>query len=129
LRGIWIERSGACVAMILIIDDDVGFRRALKLALRASGHEVMEAGTAPEALASLETQIPQLILLDWQMPGLDGLQTCRAIRANFDVPIIIVTARGENGRGQALAAGAVDYVTKPFELGELLAHVNCALAL
>jgi len=120
------------LATILIIDDEAAFRRALRLALGASGHEVIEAATGAEALEYLRTQVPELILLDWQMPGLDGLQACRAIRSACAAPIIMLTGRplgpDKSCRGQALAAGAVDYVTKPFELSDLLAHVDGALA-
>lgn len=116
------------LARILIIDDEPRFRRALRLALDARGHEVIEAESGVDALASLQSRVPHVILLDWQMQGLDGLQMCRAIRASFDVPIIMVTSRDTSGRDQALAAGAVDYITKPFELDELLWHVNSALS-
>ncbi|HXK05316.1 MAG TPA: response regulator [Verrucomicrobiae bacterium] len=116
------------MARIMIIDDERGFRRALKLALCASGHEVTEAASGPEALTILRAAIPELILLDWRMPGLDGLQICRVIRSEFDVPVIVVTSRDSSGRNRALAAGASDYVSKPFGLDQLLSRVNSVLS-
>lgn len=107
----------------MIVDDESAFRRAIRIALRTRGHDVIEACSGRDALSLLETEMPALILLDWQMPGLDGLETCRAIRASFDIPIVMVTSRGESGRGQAMAAGATGYVTKPFGLDELLAYL------
>jgi len=89
---------------------------------------VAEAISGEDALTRPEGDALQLILLDWQIPGLDGLETCRAIRASFNVPVIMVTSREKSGREQALAAGAVDYVTKPFELRDLLSHVDSALS-
>jgi DNA-binding response OmpR family regulator len=112
------------VARILIVDDENGFRRAIRIALHARGHQVIEAANGLDALTLLRAELPELILLDWQMPGFDGLATCRAIRASSDVPIVIVTSHAECGRDRALAAGATGYITKPFALDELLAHVR-----
>jgi two-component system KDP operon response regulator KdpE len=116
------------VARILIVDDEPQFRRVLRIALGTRGYDVREAASGADALAILRSDPAQLVLVDWQMPGLDGLQTCRAIRAWSDVPIIMVTSRDQKGRDQALAAGADDYVTKPFKLDELMAHVESALS-
>ncbi len=87
-----------------------------------------EAASGTDALRILREHPPQLVLVDWQMPGLDGLQTCRAIRGWLSIPIIVVTSKDQDGRDQALAAGADDYVTKPFELDYLMAHVENALS-
>ena len=116
------------MARILIVDDEPQFRRGLRIALAARGHDVREAASGADALTMLRADTPQLILVDWQMPGLDGLQTCRAIRRWLNIPIIMVTSRNQSGREQALAAGADDYVTKPFELDFLMARVECALS-
>ncbi len=114
------------VEKILIIDDQAQFRRALRVALGVNGYEVREAGNATDALNLMRTEIPDLVLLDWQMQGLDGLQTCGAIRDRSDVPIIMVTSK-PGGRSQALAAGAIDYLTKPFSVEDLLACIKSAL--
>ena len=116
------------MASILIVDDEPQFRRVLRVALAARGHEVREAANGADALDILRSKPSELVLVDWQMPGLNGLETCRAIRGWLKVPIIMVTSKGQNLREQALAAGADDYVTKPFELDHLMAHVDrCAL--
>lgn len=106
------------------MDDESGFRRAIRIALHARGHQVIEAANGLDALALLGAELPELILLDWQMPGLDGLATCRAIRASSDVPIVIATSHRQCGKDQAFAAGATGYITKPFALDELLTHVR-----
>lgn len=123
-----VEKEGPCVARILIVDDEAQFRRVLRIALATRGHDVREAASGADALAILHADPAQLVLLDWQMPGLDGLQTCHAIRAWSNVPIIMVTSRDQNGRDQALAAGACDYVSKPFELDRLISSVDRALS-
>lgn len=116
------------MARILIVDDEVRFRRVLRIALAARGHDIWEAGSGSEALSILRTGTPQLVLVDWQMPGLDGLQTCRAIRGWLNIPIIMVTSRSQDDRDQALAAGADDYMTKPVALDDLMARVASALS-
>ena len=116
------------MARILIVDDEPQFRRVLRIALGTRGHDVREAASGRDALELLHDDPAQLVLVDWQMPGLDGLQTCRAIRGWLDVPIIMVTSRDQKGRDLALAAGAIDYVTKPFDLDYLVSRVESALA-
>jgi len=116
------------VARILIVDDEPQFRRVLRIALVARGHQVREAASGKDALELLRTDVPQLVLVDWNMQGLDGLQTCRAIRTWLSIPIIMVTSHSQNGRDQALTAGADDYVTKPFEIDYLLTRVESALS-
>lgn len=112
---------------ILIIDDQPQFRLALRLALGANGYEIREAASGSDALNLMQTEVPDLVLLDWQMPGIDGLQTCRAIRIGSEVPIIMVTSK-RGRRSQALAAGANDYLTKPFRVEDLLSRVESALS-
>ena len=116
------------MATILIVDDEPHFRRVLTIALSAMGHHVCEAASGTAALATLHLDTPELVLVDWQMPGLDGLQTCRAIRKLFNVPIIMMTSKNQSGREQALAAGADEYVTKPFDFNDLMISVESALS-
>ena len=116
------------MARILIVDDETQFRTALRIALAARGYDVREAASGADALAILHADTPQLVLVDWNMRGLDGPQTCRAIREWWNIPIIMVTSRNQNGKNQALAAGADDYVTKPFELDDLMTRVESALS-
>jgi two-component system KDP operon response regulator KdpE len=116
------------VARILIVDDEANFRSVLRIALAARGYDVTEAANGADALAILNADTPHLVLLDWNMDGLDGLQTCRAIRNWLNIPVIMVTSRKQSSREQALAAGANDYVTKPFELDYLMTRVESALS-
>ena len=112
---------------ILIVDDQPQFRRVLRLALGTKGYDIREAGSGTDALNAVHNEPPDLILVDWLMPGMDGIRLCREIRATSRVPIIMITSKAD-GRSEALAAGANDYVRKPFAVDELLAHVETALA-
>ncbi len=115
-------------ATILVIDDEPQLRRALRATLTSIGYTVVEAKSGEEALASLHESEPNVILLDLNMPGLGGLETCRAIRERSDLPIIILSVRNtEHDKVQALDAGADDFVTKPFGIQELLARLRAAL--
>jgi len=115
------------VAIILIVDDQPQFRRALRLALGMKGYEIREASSGADALNFMQNETPDLVLVDRLMPGMDGLVLCRAIRTSCDVPIIMMTSV-QNSRSEALAAGANDYLSKPFAMDELLAHIRSALA-
>jgi two-component system KDP operon response regulator KdpE len=113
---------------ILVIDDEPQLRRAMKATLSSIGYTVVESKSGEEALSVLNELRPDLILLDLNMPGIGGLETCRAIRERSDVPIIILSVRNaEADKVQALDAGADDYVTKPFGIQELLARVRAAM--
>jgi two-component system KDP operon response regulator KdpE len=113
---------------ILVIDDEPQLRRAMKATLTSIGYTVMEAKTGEEALETLRQSQPDLILLDLNMPGIGGLETCRAIRERSDIPIIVLSVRNaEADKVQALDAGADDYVTKPFGIQELLARIRAAM--
>ena len=114
------------MAKILIVDDQPQFRRVLRLALGVKGYEIREATGGTDAIDLVRTDLPDLVLVDWLMPDMDGMQLCRAIRATSDVPIIMITSK-QGGRTQALAAGADDYVTKPFAVDDLLLHIESAL--
>jgi len=113
---------------ILVVDDDPQIRRVMKVALVGHGYEVTDARTGEEALESIPRDMPNLVLLDMNMPGMGGLETCRALRSGSDVPVIILSVRNsEKDKVAALDAGADDYVTKPFGIEELLARIRAAL--
>ncbi len=113
---------------ILIVDDDVQLRRVLRTTLTAKGYEVSEARSGAEALESIRNVRIDLALLDINMPEMTGVELCREIRKNSEIPIIMLTVRNtENDKVEALDAGADDYITKPFGARELLARVRAAL--
>jgi two-component system, OmpR family, KDP operon response regulator KdpE len=113
---------------ILVVDDDPQIRRVMKATLVGHGYEVKEARTGEEALETFSAEMPNLVLLDMNMPGMGGLETCRAIRAGSDIPVIILSVRNtEKDKVAALDAGADDYVTKPFGIEELLARIRAAM--
>jgi two-component system, OmpR family, KDP operon response regulator KdpE len=113
---------------ILIVDDEPQIRRVLRTTLISHGYTAIEARTGDEALDMLRNKHADLILLDVNMPGRSGLETCREIRASSDVPIIMLTVRNsESDKVQALDAGADDYVVKPFGSEELMARTRAAL--
>ncbi len=115
-------------ATILVVDDEPQLRRAMKATLTDLGYSVIDAKTGEEALEMLRHDTPDLVLLDLNMPGIGGLETCRAIRETSDVPIIVLSVRNtERDKVQVLDAGADDYVTKPFGIQELLARIRAAM--
>ncbi|MCY3989798.1 MAG: response regulator transcription factor [Caldilineaceae bacterium] len=113
---------------ILVVDDDRLMRRSVSIGLRDAGYSTETAGSGEEALAKAREVEPQLVLLDIGLPGIDGLETLRALRQSFDAPIIFVTARRrELDEIVGLELGADDYVTKPFDIDVLLARVRAVL--
>ncbi len=115
-------------AKILIVDDEPQVRRVMKLTLAASGYTVVEARDGEEALQVLRAEKPDVVLLDVNMPVMDGIATCGEIRKGSPVPIIMLTVRSaERDKVLALDAGADDYVVKPFSMQELLARIRAAL--
>ena len=113
---------------ILVVDDDPQIRRVMKATLVAQSYEVIEARTGEEALEISAREMPNLVLLDMNMPGMGGLETCRALRDSSEIPVIILSVRNsEKDKVAALDAGADDYVTKPFSIQELLARIRAAL--
>ncbi|MEY2491069.1 MAG: two-component system, OmpR family, operon response regulator KdpE [Verrucomicrobiota bacterium] len=115
-------------ATILVVDDEPQIRRVLRSTLTTEGYTIVEARDGTEAFEKVRDVKPDLILLDMNMPGLDGLQTCREIRSSSQVPIIMLTVRSaEKDKIRALDAGADDYVVKPFGMQELLARVRALL--
>jgi two-component system KDP operon response regulator KdpE len=113
---------------ILVVDDEPQIRRVLRATLTDQGYEVQDARSGDDALLAMRESRFDLVLLDMNMPGLGGLETCRAIRASSEVAIIMLTVHNlEKEKVAALDAGADDYVTKPFSTPELLARVRAAL--
>lgn len=115
-------------ANILVVDDEPQIRRVLRSTLSTQGYVITEAKTGEEALDSLRKERPDLVLLDMNMPGMGGVETCREIRRASDAPIIMLTVRNaERDKVAALDSGADDYVVKPFSIEELLARIRAAL--
>jgi two-component system KDP operon response regulator KdpE len=113
---------------ILVVDDEPQIRRVMRMALSSQGFEVIEARSGEEGLEKFREHLPDLVLLDLNMPGIGGLETCRRIRPGSEIPIIVLTVRSkEEEKVEALDAGADDYVTKPFGMKELLARIRAAL--
>jgi two-component system KDP operon response regulator KdpE len=113
---------------ILVVDDEPQIRRVLRATLTGQGYEFYEARTGEEALEAIRASRYDLVLLDMNMPGMGGIETCRAIRGGSEVAIIMLTVRdSEQDKVAALDAGADDYITKPFSTPELLARVRAAL--
>ena len=113
---------------VLVCDDELQILRALKVILRDAGFEPVTAATATEALDAAAVQPPDAAILDLVLPDGDGVEVCRAIREWSEMPIIVLSAVGEETEKiRALDAGADDYVTKPFAPGELVARLNRAL--
>jgi DNA-binding response OmpR family regulator len=116
------------VAAILLIEDDPLLRRGLQLALGRHGHDVRAAGTGEDGMAQFRASPPELVLLDLMLPGVDGFEVCRRIRAIGAVPVIVLTARGDDfDVVEGLEAGADDYVVKPARPGVLDARIRAVL--
>jgi two-component system, OmpR family, KDP operon response regulator KdpE len=114
--------------LVLVIEDEPQIRRFLRATLSHHDYRLIEAVNAQEGLAHAATYNPALIILDLGLPDLDGLDVTRQVREWSDVPIIVLSARGqEQDKIAALDAGADDYLTKPFGVGELLARMRVAL--
>src|SRR3989440_7548426 len=116
------------MAAILIVEDEVDLCNLIRTKLEAEGHSVFQAFDGPAALSLVEVHHPHLVILDWMLPGLDGLAVCRQLRQNYLMPIIMLTARTEEiDRVLGLEVGADDYISKPFSIRELLARVRAML--
>jgi two-component system KDP operon response regulator KdpE len=114
--------------IILLIEDDSQIRRFLRASLVTQGYELIEAGTGREGLALAASRVPEVVLLDLGLPDMEGLEVIKQLRTWSSVPIIILSARGqERDKVANLDAGADDYLTKPFGVGELLARMRVAL--
>lgn len=113
---------------ILVVDDDPQIRRVLRTTLISQGYEVVDARSGDEALERVRAEKLDVVILDMNMPGMNGIETCRLIRSGSDIAIIMLTVRdSEADKVEALDAGADDYVTKPFGSPELLARIRAAL--
>ncbi|WP_089956742.1 response regulator transcription factor [Lentzea xinjiangensis] len=116
------------MAMVLLVEDDPSVREGLGLALRRQGHDVRAAGTGEEGVERLRESRPDIVVLDIMLPGIDGFETCRRMRVQAEVPIIMLTARGDDFDVVAgLEAGADDYVVKPVEPRVLEARIRAVL--
>jgi two-component system KDP operon response regulator KdpE len=114
--------------VVVVVDDDAHVRRFLRVALTGHGYLVYEAGTVADALDAIERHEPSIILLDLGLPDGDGLSVLRSLRPDNSTPVIVLSARGQEGdKVAALDSGADDYLTKPFGTGELMARIRVAL--
>src|SRR5438445_13816534 len=118
-------------ANILIVEDEEALALLLRYNLEAEGYEVETVARGDEADLLLKEHSPDLVILDWMLPGLSGIELCRRLRARPEtqqLPIIMLTARGEETeRVRGLATGADDYIVKPFSVPELLARIRALL--
>ncbi len=115
-------------ASVLVVDDDVRMLRVMQRILEVEGHRVLKASNGEVALDMFDEEIPDVVLLDIMMPGMDGYAVCRRIREFSRIPIIMVTVKGSDiEKIEGLDAGADDYVTKPFSPKELVARIRAAL--
>src|SRR5450759_1997800 len=118
-------------ARILVVEDEEALTTLLRYNLDAEGYDVETVGRGDDADTRLKERVPDLVVLDWMMPGLSGIELCRRLRARPEtchLPIIMLTARGEESeKVRGLATGADDYIVKPFSVPELLARVRALL--
>jgi two-component system, OmpR family, KDP operon response regulator KdpE len=113
---------------VLVVDDEPAIRRFLRVTLTSQAYTVIEADSGQEALSGAAAQKPDVVILDLGLPDIDGVEVTRLFREWTQIPIIILSVRGSEGdKIAALDAGADDYLTKPFSVGELLARLRAAL--
>ena len=113
--------------VVLVVEDELPIRRFLRAGLEAQGYRFLEAENGKDAIAQVAMQSPDVVLLDLGLPDIDGFEVVRRVREWSNVPIIVLSAREKEGdKIHALDAGADDYVTKPFSMGELLARMRVA---
>jgi DNA-binding response OmpR family regulator len=116
------------MALVLVVEDEVDLCNLMRERLVAEGHEVLQAMDGGSALALAERRVPDVVVLDWMLPDVDGLTVCRRLRERHVMPIIMVTARGDEvDRVLGLEVGADDYLVKPFSIRELMARVRAML--
>jgi two-component system OmpR family response regulator len=121
--------NGSRPARIVVVDDEASIVDAVSTALRYEGFDVREAATGREAIAAVAEHEPELVVLDWMLPDVDGIEVARRLRdRGFDVAILFLTAKDDVGdKVEAFRAGGDDYVTKPFSLAEVVARVHAIL--
>jgi two-component system, OmpR family, KDP operon response regulator KdpE len=113
---------------IIVVDDDLAITKFLRANLLAEGYEILIAIDGVKALQMIEQELPDLVILDISLPGMDGFEICHRLREWSQIPIIMLTARGDAGdKVKCLDLGADDYITKPFAANELLARVRAVL--
>ncbi len=123
-----MSSSSADTARILVVDDEPQIHEVLQTSFAARGYEVRAADDGDTALQTFRGWRPDLVITDLSMPRMNGIALCRAIRASSDIPIIVLSVKGEEAaKVEALESGADDYVTKPFGMAEILARVRAAL--
>lgn len=116
------------MSIVLVVDDDPVLLRTLRINLRARGNEVLLASNGRQAVTTFLAEQPDLVILDLGLPDLDGVEVLRQLRAQSDVPVIVLSARQQaDDKVEALEEGADDYVSKPFSMDELMARVRVAL--
>jgi DNA-binding response OmpR family regulator len=116
------------MSKILVVDDEPSIVETLKYNLTKAGHQTISASNGEDALAFAHSELPDLVILDLMLPGIDGLEVCRALRREGDLPIIMLTAKDEEiDRVVGLELGADDYVVKPFSVRELMVRVKTIL--
>src|SRR5258705_11580805 len=118
-------------ARILVVEDEEALTTLLRYNLDAEGYDVETVGRGDDADTRLKQRVPDLIVLDWMLPGLSGIELCGRLRARpstVRLPVIMLTARGEEGeRVRGLATGADDYIVKPFSVPELIARIGALM--
>ena len=113
---------------ILVVDDDPNILELVNIHLSQAGYEVIKAAHGEQALNTLETRLPDLAVVDVMMPGMDGFELTKRLRSEADIPVLLLTAKGElEDKERGFLAGSDDYVVKPFEPRELLFRINAIL--
>jgi two-component system, OmpR family, phosphate regulon response regulator PhoB len=118
-------------ATVLVVEDELAIQELIAYTLKQAGHQPLRASTAEHAMQLIQSAVPDVVLLDWMLPGLSGIELIRRLRTRPEtrqLPVIMLTARGEEGeRVRGLATGADDYIVKPFSVPELLARIRALL--
>lgn len=116
------------MTLVLLVDDEPALRESLSYTLQKEGYEVTTAVDGHSAIKQFHKQVPDIVLLDWMLPEVDGMEVCWRIRAFSKVPIVMLTAKDQDmDKVRGLEAGADDYVIKPFNTRELLARIKAVL--